>query len=209
MDWTTVPIGRPASGISKNSELYNRFGSTSRVWGHDALALATECFDLADSVVNQPTNHRRTTLLAIIFLGAGAVITRSSARDITAADLRTHSSREKFVWTGGYCAKVRPEFVELATELIALCPTGRLRGTADPSDVGSHATAWLTGRRGVPALSVDRLRATYLCAFLSVGVGLVDILNWSGLASAEALDGYVQHAAAAPHVCEHPSGRPS
>jgi integrase len=157
---------------------------------------------------NQATGYRRITLLAIIFLGAGAGVRRSTARDVTASDVHTHSDGEWFVCVGAYCAKVRPEFIELATELISLRPKGRLRGTADPTDVVAHATAWLRGRRGVPALSADRLRATYVCALLREGVGLVDLLNWLGLASAEALDGYLEHAAV-PQLCDRLTGSPS
>jgi hypothetical protein len=47
-----------------------------------------------------------------------------------------------------------------------------------------------------------------VCALLREGVGLIDLLNWLGLASAEALDGYLEHAAV-PQLCDRLAGSPS
>ena len=157
---------------------------------------------LVDAALNQPTTLRSATLLSIIFLGAGAGVVRIDAREVTSTDIHFHSDGSMFVFAGDHCAKVLPEFVELANQVRALRPTGRLRGDRDPSNLTANAAVWIKGRRGVPALSADRLRATYMCALLESGTGLLDLLSWSGLKSAEALDGYINQVSGSTSDCE-------
>ena len=142
---------------------------------------------------NQATEHRRATLLAIIFLGLGCGIVRDAARDVCASDLHQHDGGEWFVAAAGRCAKVREGFADLGLEVISLRPDGRLRGDRNPDEVVGAAAVWLRRRRGVPGLSADRLRANYICALLNEGTALVDVLAWTGLRSCEALDGYLPY----------------
>jgi hypothetical protein len=142
---------------------------------------------------NQATDHRRATLLAIIFLGLACGIVRDGARDVSASDLHQHDDGEWYVAAAGRCAKVRDGFIELGLEVVGLRPEGRLRGERNPDDVVSAAAVWLRRRRGVPALSADRLRANYICTLLNEGTALVDVLAWAGLRGCEALDGYLPY----------------
>jgi len=153
---------------------------------------------------NQSSPHRTATLLAIIFLGAGCGITREAAREVTARDLHQHDD-VWFVRTPKYCARVREEFRPLFYEVTELRPSGLLRGEAAHGNVTVAAARWLHQRRGVPALSVDRLRATYVCALLGEPVSVVDVLAWSGLRGAESLDGYLAHVSRRSSICGAPS----
>jgi hypothetical protein len=150
---------------------------------------------------NQCSPHRTATLLAIVVLGAGCGITREAAREVTALDLHQHDGAW-FVRTPKYCARVREEFLPLFYEATELRPSGRLRGEMAHDYVTVVASTWLYQRRGVPALSVDRLRATYVCTLLSDGASVLDVLAWSGLRSAEALDGYLAHVTRHSSTCE-------
>jgi integrase len=150
---------------------------------------------------NQCNTGRAATLLAIIFLGAGCGITREAARDVTALDLHQHDDAW-FVRTPKYCARVREEFLPLFYEVTSQRPTGRLRGEMKHKFVTAAASQWLSKRRGVPALSVDRLRATYVCALLSEGASVLNVLAWSGLRGAESLGGYLAHVLRPLSICE-------
>jgi integrase len=152
---------------------------------------------------NQSSAHRTATLLAIIFLGAGCGITREAAREVTARDLHQHDGAW-FVRTPKYCARVREKFLPLFNETTSLRPGGRLRGEMAHDYVTAAAARWLHQRRGVPALSVDRLRATYVCALLGEPVSVVDVLAWTGLQGAEALDGYLAHVTRTSSHCATP-----
>jgi len=150
---------------------------------------------------NQCSPHRTATLLAIIFLGAGCGVTREAAREVTARDLHQHDD-VWFVRTPKYCARVREEFLPLFYEVTELRPSGLLRGEMAHDNVTVVASRWLSSRRGVPALSVDRLRATYVCALLGEPVSVVDVLAWSGLRGAESLGGYLAHVSRRSSICE-------
>ena len=160
---------------------------------------------LLDVSEHQPTQHRRATLLAIIFLGAGAGVVRTDAREVTVSDIHHHASGDLFVFANDHCAKVRPEFVELAAKLKELRPKGRLRGNRKPGDVTTNAAVWIANRYGVPALSANRLRATYISALINQGVSLFDLITWTGLQSAEALDGYLDQLKDQAPTCSHRS----
>lgn len=153
---------------------------------------------------NQSSPHRTATLLAIIFLGAGCGITREAAREVTARDLHQHDD-VWFVRTPKYCARVREEFLPLFYEVTELRSIGLLRGEAAHGNVTVAAARWLSSRRGVPALSVDRLRATYVCALLGEPISVVDVLAWSGLRGAESLGGYLAHVPRRSSFCRAPS----
>lgn len=150
---------------------------------------------------HQSSPHRTATLLAIIFLGAGCGITREAAREVTARDLHQHDD-VWFVRTPKYCARVREELLPLFYEVAELRPSGLLRGEAAHGNVTVAAARWLHQRRGVPALSVDRLRATYVCALLGEPVSVVDVLAWSGLRGAESLGGYLTYVPRRSSICD-------
>jgi hypothetical protein len=153
---------------------------------------------------NQSSTHRTTTLLAIIFLGAGCGVTREAARDVTATDVHRHGEAW-FVRTPRYCARVRDGFLPFFYEVVEYRPSGRLRGGAEYRNVTVKATKWLADRRGVPALSVDRLRATYVCSMLRDGVTVTDVVAWTGLKNTEGLNRYLAYVPASPSICEYPS----
>ena len=165
-------------------------------YSHDEIAA------LVLAARNQNTVDRTVTLLAILFLGAGCGINREHARDVVAFDLHQHGDAW-FVRTPKYCARVRVDFLPLFYEVAKERPTGRLRGEWKPEYVTNAALGWLRGRRGVPTLSVDRLRATYICALLDEGASLVDTLAWSGLQGAESLNSYLQYVTRPPMHCAH------
>ena len=157
----------------------------------DALLFAAQC---------QNSQHRRATLLAIVALGAGCGVTRESARDARGSQLHQHDD-DWFFATPTHCAKVRPELLGVLNEVIALRPVGRLRGDAEEKFITSMAAKWVKDRRGVPALSIDRLRSTYVCDLLAHGASLIDVLDWTGLNGAESLNGYLKYVERPSHRC--------
>lgn len=157
---------------------------------------------------NQSTEHRRVTLLAIIALGAGCGITRRTARDAKASHLHLHGATA-FFRASNYCAFVRPELSELLSEVCAERPAGRLRGEMEnEAGITVAVSEWLKRQRGVPVLSVDRLRATYVCALLNQGVAVLDVMAWCGLSGAESLDGYLAHVPRPTLMCPFDTGGP-
>jgi hypothetical protein len=140
----------------------------------------------------QNTQLREARLLAVIFLAGGCGISRQSLRGVAAAAMHQHGS-EWFVRTSSRCAKVLPDYIDLFDEVRELRPTGQLIGEVERRDLTTHEVQWLKNRHGVPALSLDRLRATYIVTLLTSPNSLVDILEWTGLQGAEALNGYVAY----------------
>ncbi len=135
---------------------------------------------------SQPTELRQLNVLAIVVLGAGAGLVRESARDVCAFDVHRHADGV-FVRARGRCAKVLPEFEAELEELVRARPEGRLLGTAQARFITAQAHQWLDDRRGVPRLSVDRLRARYLIELMRSGHSLLEVLAFSGLKSPESL----------------------
>ncbi len=138
----------------------------------------------------QSTELRRANVLAIVVLGAGAGLVRNGARDVCATDVHEHVDGV-FVRAAGRCARVLPEFEGPLNELVRLRPTGRLLGPAQVKYATVMAHRWLDGRRGIPRLSVDRLRASYLTTLLRSSFTLLEVVAWSGLTTTDALWRYV------------------
>ena len=138
------------------------------------------------------TENRRLSATAVLLLGAGCGIVRQAAAFVTADSLHYHDA-ELFVTADGRCAKVRVDFIEPLLELAAARPSGQLRGQLSADRVVEKSREWLSSMPGVPTLFVDQLRAAYICAQLNEGTGLLELLAWSGLQSAEAFDGYLTH----------------
>jgi hypothetical protein len=177
--WKTVPAGRE-DRVAVARPDYRQPYSNDEI---DALLLASR---------NQPTENREATLLAIIAMGAGCGVVREAAKDAALTQLHQHGS-EWFFATSRYCAMVLPAYRDLFDEVAVLRPTGLLRGKIGHANATVRAVQWLEGRRGVPELSVDRLRATYVTTLLVSGVSLVNVLSGTGLRHAEALDSYLAY----------------
>ena len=137
------------------------------------------------------TRLRRTQLLAVVVLGAGCGLVRQRARVVTAADVHPHDDG-LFVRAAGSCSKVRSAFESDLAELRALRPVGPLVGPPRSTGTTHQLHAVLDGRRGIPHLSVDRLRATYLDALLRGEASIVEVFAWSGLKNYESLARYIE-----------------
>ncbi|HUX05502.1 MAG TPA: hypothetical protein VMV53_11450 [Acidimicrobiales bacterium] len=135
---------------------------------------------------SQPTELRQLNVPAIVVLGAGAGLVRESSRDVCASDVHRHEDGV-FVRARGRCAKVLPAFEAELEELVRRRPKGRLLGTAQSRFITAQAHQWLDDRRGVPRLSVDRLRASYLIDLMRRGHTLVEVMAWSGLKTTDTL----------------------
>ncbi|HET9090389.1 MAG TPA: hypothetical protein VFN54_08875 [Acidimicrobiales bacterium] len=138
----------------------------------------------------QSTELRRANVLAIVVLGAGCGLVRESVRDVCASDRHEHEDGV-YVRAAGRCARVLSNFEEGLDELVRLRPSGRLLGPAQVKFSTVKAHQWLDGRRGIPRLSVDRLRASYVVTMLSSGFTLREVMQWSGLTTFEAMSHYV------------------
>jgi hypothetical protein len=157
----------------------------------------TKLISFASDLTNQ---HRRETLLTIIALGAGGGISRHRLRGVTAKSLHRHGDIT-FIASFDLCAKVSPKFVPLLHEVVTFQPTGPLvqaRGT----NLTAFAAEWTTQHRGVPVLSGDRLRATYIVGLLETEV-TADVLRWSGLLKLEGLQGYLPYVSTQTSTCSH------
>lgn len=185
------------AGITPSSEM-KRARSSRR--GYAPPYPPGEVVALIRAARAQATAYRRVTLLSVIVLGVGCGIVRESASDVSAADLHSHGA-EWFVRTPTYCARVRPEYLSVLREVVAARPEGRLRGNGSARNLASRAKVWLDPQRGVPELSTDRLRSTYICELLATS-GLTQVLAWSGIESLNSLQRYL------PYVAEHTEGCP-
>lgn len=152
----------------------------------------------ASDLTNQ---HRRATLLAIITLSAGCGISRHRLRGVTAKSIHQHGG-ETFVSSSSACAKVSASFVPLLREVAALRPEGPLV-KALGTNLTAHAAEWTKGRRGVPVLSADRLRATYVVTLLESDARTLDVLQWTGLQKVEGLQGYLPYVKRPTPSCSH------
>ena len=159
-----------------------------------------EIASLVNAARAQATTNRRMTLLAVIVLGAGCGVVREGANDVAASDVHLHGS-DWFVRTPTYCARVRPEYVSTLKEVATARPEGPLRGQADARNLFSRAKEWLEAQRGVPQLSADRLRSTYICDLLATS-GVYQVLSWSGLESLQSLKRYFPYLAEHHEICD-------
>ena len=164
-------------------------------YSNDDLA---KLISFANDLSNQ---QRRETLLAIIVLGAGCGISRSRLREITAKSIHQHSGKT-FVSSSTVCSKVSADFVPLLREVAAARSKGplvRARG----ANLTTFAAEWTKGRRGLPVLSGDRLRATYIVALLESEARTLDVLRWAGLKNFEGLQGYLPYVKRQTRACSH------
>jgi len=164
-------------------------------YSDDELA---KLISFASDLTNQ---HRRETLLAIIVLGAGCGISRHRLRGVTAKSLHQHVG-ETFVSSFDLCTKVETAFVPLLVEVAALRNEGPLV-RALGNNLTAHAAEWTKGLHGVPVLSSDRLRATYVVKLLESGTSTLDVLRWTGVEKLEGLQGYLPYVKNQPCECNH------
>lgn len=149
----------------------------------------SECEALLAFAKNVANPERRVSLQALLALGLGCGLARESLRDVTAESLHRHGA-ESFVKSGTRCAKVRTEYLALLQEVRCARPSGELLGPRR-RNISTEIVSWATGRVGVPALSPDRLRATYICHWIEAGAPLLDLMAWTGLKTFESIGQYV------------------
>jgi hypothetical protein len=148
----------------------------------------------------QATEHRQATVLAVIALGAGCGVVRETAATATLAGLHLHGD-DWFFRTPKHCAKVLSGYRGIFDEVAQLRPGGLLRGPGKAQFVVPQVERWLSNRRGVPAFSVDRLRASYMVTLLSSGISLFEVLDSAGLHQAESLQRYLAFVKRVPVHC--------
>ncbi len=159
----------------------------------------SECEALFTFARNMANPERKVSLQALLALGLGCGLARESLRGVSAASLHSHGT-EYFVRSGTRCAKVRTEYLDLLEEVIRERPIGELLGPRR-RNITAEIVSWTTGRVGVPALSPDRLRATYICHWIEVGAPLLDLMAWTGTKTFENIGQYLAHVAPATPTC--------
>ena len=122
------------------------------------------------------TEHRRVTMGIILHMAAGAGVVRGDLSVATASDLHEHASG-LFVVTPHGCRYVLESSKDALLALAAKRPEGLLLSHGDPTNAVSRAAIWTKGRKGVPVLSADRLRATYLERLLAVELPVAEALS--------------------------------
>jgi integrase len=142
---------------------------------------------------------RRTGLSALLALGLGAGLSRSSLRGVGAEDVHRHGD-DPFVRTSGRCAKVRPEFVARLKEVASSRPSGDLIGQPT-RNITSSIVEWASGRVGVPPLRPDRLRSTYICRWLEDGASLLELMAWTGMRRLDSIDHYLDYVEPPHSLC--------
>ena len=152
---------------------------------------------------NLGNERRQTSLRALLLLGFGCGLARNDLRGVTAADAHSHvDDRRTYIRVRGRCAPVRHDYTD---ELEWVCrnrPDGWLIGNHGGQNLTTRHVEWVGEREGVPSLSPDRLRATWICRHLSDGVALMDLLRWSGLQGCESLDAYLEYVTPPTAICE-------
>lgn len=150
----------------------------------------------ADSMTN---DDRRVSLQALLALGLGCGLARTGLRGVTAASRHLHGDDE-YVRSGVHCAKAREGYRELLRQVCEERPEGGLLGETG-RNITTNIVSWVSGRVGVPHLSPDRLRATYICRSLEGGAGLIDIVAWTGVKRPESIAVYFEYVEIAPQPC--------
>ena len=152
---------------------------------------------------NIGNEQRQISLRALLLLGFGCGLARNDLRGVTAADPHSHlSDRRTSIRVRERCVPVRADYLD---ELEWVCrnrPEGWLIGNHGGQNLTTRHVEWFGERQGVPTLSPDRLRATWICHHLNAGVTLVDLMAWSGLQGCESLDAYIEFIDLPKSVCD-------
>jgi hypothetical protein len=190
--WKTVPMG--ATTLTKVARRDSR-----------APYSADEMSTLLRAARAQATEHRQATVLAVVALGAGCGVVREAAAVATLGGLHMHGA-DLFFRAPKHCAKVLSDFRGVFEEVALLRPEGLMRGPAKSDVVVTQVERWLSNRRGVPAFSVDRLRATYITTLLGSGISLFEVLDSAGVHHAASLDRYLAFVERVPVHCNQSIG---
>lgn len=143
--------------------------------------------------------HRRVSLQALLVLGVGFGLSRGDLRGVAASSLHQHSRRLHLtVPSDGRCVPAASGWAARARQVAAARPSGPLIGRSSGVNLTDRHVEWVGDRAGVPRLSPDRLRASWLVALIASGTPLTDLVVWSGVRSAAALDPYLRHVAPQP-----------
>ena len=152
---------------------------------------------------NLGNERRQTSLRALLLLGFGCGLARNDLRDVSAADAHSHlSDRSTSIRVRERCVPVRADYLD---ELEWVCRNrgdGWLIGNHGGQNLTTRHVEWVGERQGVPTLSPDRLRATWICHHLNAGVTLADLMVWSGLQGCESLDAYLEYVTPPTASCE-------
>lgn len=165
-----------------------------------------ECEALMAFAAGMANVNRRVSLQALLALGLGCGLARTGLRGVSAASLHLHGD-EEYLRSGLHCAKVREEYRDVLAEVCEARPDGGLLG--EPRrDITTRIVSWVSGRVGVPHLSPDRLRSTYICRNLEEGATLMDIVAWTGVRRTASIATYFEYVTLTPRACPaEPWGR--
>jgi hypothetical protein len=137
---------------------------------------------------------RRVSLSGLLVLGAGFGLARGDLRGVTAAQLHRHDRRlHVTVPADGRCVPVASGWASRARQVADARPSGQLIGVPSGRNLTDRHVGWVGDRAGVPRLAPDRLRARWIVDLIAAGTGLPDLLAWSGVKGADALDTYLPH----------------
>lgn len=134
---------------------------------------------------------RKQRLSWAVLVGAGCGFARSDLRNLKRSGLHQHD-KDWFFATSSRCAKISAGFVEPIRDLYKICDSDLIFGSTKSRNITDTFRIWVGERRGVPVFSADRLRATYVCSLLQQNTGICDLLSWTGLQNADALDTYLK-----------------
>ena len=138
--------------------------------------------------------RRRVSLQGLLLLGAGAGVARGDLRGVTASSLHQHGRRLHVkVPSDGRCVPLAAGWTSRARQVAADRPSGQLIGALSGRNLTDRHVGWVGDRAGVPRLAPDRLRSRWVVDRIAEGVPLTDLVAWSGVRSAAALDPYLRH----------------
>ena len=116
---------------------------------------------------------------------------RHDLTQVEAKHLHSHASG-LFVWTEGGCRFVLESSREALLTLAKLRPQGPLMGDGQLEDKASRAAEWTKKRKGIPALTGDRLRASYLERLLVLTLPVFEALSSIALRDVGRMELYEQ-----------------
>lgn len=165
---------------------------------------AAEVATMVRLAYNQPTVTRRRVLLTTLALGLGAGLDAGDQRGVTPDHIHDIADADGMTATVVTVTGRRPRTVVVADEHVRLLRDAltlhRSAGRKDSTPLLGSGTShrattdmMVTATGAAPALSVSRLRSTWLVAAMSAPVPLSVVLRVSGLASARTLTDLLPH----------------
>lgn len=138
--------------------------------------------------------RRRVSLQGLLMLGAGAGVARGDLRGVTASSLHQHARHLHVkVPSDGRCVPLAAGWTSRARQVAVERPSGQLIGALSGRNLTDRHVSWVGDRAGVPRLAPDRLRARWMIDRIAEGMPLTNLVAWSGMKSAAALDPYLRH----------------